>query len=382
MRKQIQLFLFTHAFPAIYSLTFSFSSPIYSFQGFTAKETRVRYSVTASYKTTPNLRRFNNVYLNGQRNNFWMNYSSDVKEENLPEIDHSEATKSDEIHIPNSNKAGVLDVLLDVKTINAIVLILFATFLILKLVLVDSQSWRGWSAEEIALRIPISNWREYENGLFDSPVSTKTIINTVIYLAGDWLAQIQWGKKSLTQFDISQTLRNGLIAMFLGPVIHFYYQFSDSILPQGDAINGARKIVMDSSIFATVKTFVYLFLVGFLKGDPIISAGENAKQKLLPCLITGWKFWPLAHCLTYSVIPPRHRVLWVNMLDLFWSSILASMANPVSSTQKNNENVNPFLKKNITNLEQVEAPGKFSRVSFDADKTNIEINTGSKGYEV
>lgn len=42
-----------------------------------------------------------------------------------------------------------------------------------------------------------------------------------------------------------------------------------------------------------------------------------------PC---SWKFWPIVHCVTYSVIPAQHRVLWVNSVDLVWNAILSSAA--------------------------------------------------------
>lgn len=40
----------------------------------------------------------------------------------------------------------------------------------------------------------------------------------------------------------------------------------------------------------------------------------------------SWKFWPIVHCVTYSVIPAQHRVLWVNSVDLVWNAILSSAA--------------------------------------------------------
>lgn len=43
------------------------------------------------------------------------------------------------------------------------------------------------------------------------------------------------------------------------------------------------------------------------------------------------KFWPIVHCITYSLIPAQHRILWVNSVDLFWNGLLASMAQKKSS---------------------------------------------------
>ena len=53
--------------------------------------------------------------------------------------------------------------------------------------------------------------------------------------------------------------------------------------------------------------------------------GECVVQRAaLPCLIAGWRFWPLAHLITYTVIPLHLRVLWVDVLEVAWVAILSS----------------------------------------------------------
>lgn len=37
-------------------------------------------------------------------------------------------------------------------------------------------------------------------------------------------------------------------------------------------------------------------------------------------------FVKTVHCITYSIIPARHRILWVNCVDLVWNAILATKA--------------------------------------------------------
>lgn len=36
----------------------------------------------------------------------------------------------------------------------------------------------------------------------------------------------------------------------------------------------------------------------------------------------GWRLWPLAHIVTYAVMPPEHRLLFVDMVELAWISVL------------------------------------------------------------
>ena len=91
-------------------------------------------------------------------------------------------------------------------------------------------------------------------------------------------------------------------------------------------MNRVEKIFMDQTIYLTVKCSIYIFSVGVLSGDSIETAKTTVKDKIGGVVLTAWKFWPLVHCITYGVIPARHRILWVNSVDLIWNAILASQA--------------------------------------------------------
>jgi protein Mpv17 len=177
------------------------------------------------------------------------------------------------------------------------------------------------------MRIPLDNWSSYESSLEEKPIFTKTLINVVIYLLGDWLAQTLFQKKNALDFDAARTLRNGFIGLCFGPLVHEYYQFSDYILPvEGGLWNRLEKILMDQTIYLTVKCSVYICAVGLLQGDSWDTCQQRVKDRITGIVFTAWKFWPLVHCITYSVIPAQHRILWVNCVDLVWNAILATMS--------------------------------------------------------
>jgi len=73
------------------------------------------------------------------------------------------------------------------------------------------------------------------------------------------------------------------------------------------------------------------FQLGVLSGKPLNDTAADVQGKLWPILSRAWRFWPFVHLITYSVIPPAQRVLWVNCVDLVWSSILAGMASGTPS---------------------------------------------------
>jgi len=218
------------------------------------------------------------------------------------------------------------DVLLS-KAVNCVFLVICFGLAIYSILDINHGITRGWTQQEIALRIPLDTWSSYEAALEEKPVVTKTMINVIIYLLGDWLSQTVFAKRNVLDFDLTRTLRNGLIGLGFGPLVHQYYQFSDAILPvDGGVSNRIAKIFMDQTIYLSVKCSLYIMAVNTLQGENLKASASAVKEKLPGIVGTAWKFWPLIHCITYSVIPARHRILWVNCVDLVWNAILASMS--------------------------------------------------------
>ncbi len=220
------------------------------------------------------------------------------------------------------------------KLFNTALLILCFGYAIYSIFTIDIGLTRGWSISEKAMRIPLDNWSSYESSLNNQPIFTKTTINVVIYLLGDWLSQTLFIKKNLLDFDAWRTMKNGFIGMIFGPIVHEYYEFSDYILPVDlNAYNRFKKIFMDQTIYIFTKCSIYIILVNLLGGESWEYSVEQSRGKIKNIMFTAWKFWPLVHCVTYTAIPARHRILWVNCVDLFWNAILASLAGNKKSDE-------------------------------------------------
>ena len=212
------------------------------------------------------------------------------------------------------------------RLLNLFLLFSCFSYALYTVVTIDSETSRGWTLQESLYRMPYDNWRNYEDALELAPMETKTAINVVIYLLGDWLSQTIFKKEDPLKFDAMRTLKNGLIGACFGPAVHLYYEWSDFILPVEEGFNRLYKILMDQTLYLGVKCSIYIAAVGFLNGEGPAEVSGAVKDRIKPIMSTAWKFWPLVHCCTYSVIPARHRVLWVNCVDLFWNAILASLS--------------------------------------------------------
>jgi hypothetical protein len=149
----------------------------------------------------------------------------------------------------NDNEDELLLISAEQKIINIMFLSLAFGYAIYTILNIDNGMTRGWSTSEISMRIPLDNWGAYESNLANKPIVTKTLINVIIYLLGDWLSQTAFQKKNLLNFDIKRTLRNGFIGLCFGPLVHQYYEFSDAILPaENGLIIKMEKILMDQTM--------------------------------------------------------------------------------------------------------------------------------------
>ena len=52
---------------------------------------------------------------------------------------------------------------------------------------------------------------------------------------------------------------------------------------------------------------------------------EDVKRITVPLIVSG--FEAAAHMVTYGLIPVEHRLLWVDLVEILWVTILAAHAS-------------------------------------------------------
>ncbi|CEM24033.1 unnamed protein product [Vitrella brassicaformis CCMP3155] len=212
------------------------------------------------------------------------------------------------------------------QTQNVAVLAAVAAYIFLQFSTVDSDIWRGWSFEEVLYRLPLANWNAYEAALAREPILTKSVLTGATYFIGDWIAQ--WventdaGRDPLL-VDRWRILRNTLLGfVVLGPLAHFYYDWNgDWPLPW------PVKLLFDQLAYVPFYNTVYFVLLEAMNGKTFKQAWDDYAKKWWTLLKAGLKLWPLVGILTYTIVPVRHRLLWVDSIEIIYAAILSSIAN-------------------------------------------------------
>lgn len=242
--------------------------------------------------------------------------------------------------VGNENEENVENVekLLD-RSINASIVLVAGTFALTKLLTIDSDYWHGWTIYEIVRYAPLHNWLAYEEALKTNPVFAKMVISGVVYSVGDWIAQCFEGKP-LFEFDRARMFRSGLVGFALhGSLSHYYYQFCEELFPYKGWWVVPVKVAFDQTAWSAVWNSIYYTVVGILRFDSPINIFNELKATFFPMLTAGWKLWPFAHLITYGVIPVEQRLLWVDMIELIWVTILSTYSNEKSEARSSSESI-------------------------------------------
>ncbi|KAL9183565.1 hypothetical protein ACHAXT_004421 [Thalassiosira profunda] len=196
---------------------------------------------------------------------------------------------------------------------------------------VNTGITRGWSAEEVAFRVPIDNWRSYNDILSVQPIQTKAITSATVYTIGDIIAQRTEGTEvgELDRGRIGRSLAAGLIGH--GPLSHVWYQvsedFFENVMHWTQWWSFIPKVAIDQTLWGPFWNNTYILLLGIMQFQKPGQIWSEVKRTTIPLIVSGLKLWPLAHCVTYGLVPVENRLLWVDMVEIIWVTILATTAS-------------------------------------------------------
>ena len=67
------------------------------------------------------------------------------------------------------------------------------------------------------------------------------------------------------------------------------------------------QILIDQTVWSATWNGTYYGLLGVLRREPPAVIAASVRASCLDLMVAGWKLWPLAHLVTYGLIPREHR---------------------------------------------------------------------------
>jgi protein Mpv17 len=92
--------------------------------------------------------------------------------------------------------------------------------------------------------------------------------------------------------------------------------------------------MVDQTIWGPIWNNTYILLLGLMKFDSFKNIGSDMKRSTVPLIVNGLKLWIPTHCITYGLIPTENRLLWVDLVEIVWVTMLASQAASASGQRE------------------------------------------------
>mmetsp|Transcript_6078 Transcript_6078/g.12942 ORF Transcript_6078/g.12942 Transcript_6078/m.12942 type:complete len:223 (-) Transcript_6078:805-1473(-) len=167
-------------------------------------------------------------------------------------------------------------------------------------------------------------WGAYLAKLSQEPLLTKSVSAGVLSIVSDVLSKLL-SKQKIKSSSIFNELTMGLVIR--GPLIHWFHLFLDRVVFRKARNQFAPavvigKLVLDQFVFSPLFISLYFILNALMLDQPVSDAIKKIRKTLVSVLVKNWSVWIPANAISYAVIPLNLRVLYGNIVSIFWTAYL------------------------------------------------------------
>lgn len=173
------------------------------------------------------------------------------------------------------------------------------------------------------------------------PLATKMATCLIGFGAGDLVAQtLQFAKapqlpempkrQLLAELDYGRVARMACFgALVAAPQMHIFFTWLDKVvmpLTPKSPLAVFSKVCIDQMLNSPLGTASFFTWTQAMQGRPENAIPEIA-DKLWPTTQVAWRLWPIAQAVNFVMVPTHLRVIFINAVAIFWTTILSGIGN-------------------------------------------------------
>ncbi|XP_037339017.1 peroxisomal membrane protein 2 [Pungitius pungitius] len=180
--------------------------------------------------------------------------------------------------------------------------------------------------------IQIRLLQQYLVLLKKNPILTKSVTSGILTALGNLLSQILEARKKanngalVNQIDPAGAARYAIYGLVItGPVSHYFYQLMEVWLPSTDPFCIVKRLLLDRLVFAPGFLLIFYFVMNILEAKGWKDFEKKMRGSYFTALKMNWKVWTPFQFININFVPVQFRVLFANVVALFWYAYLASV---------------------------------------------------------
>ncbi|XP_057181780.1 peroxisomal membrane protein 2 [Triplophysa rosa] len=163
------------------------------------------------------------------------------------------------------------------------------------------------------------------------PILTKSVTSGILSSFGNLLSQALESSKNNKEksprkkINVLGPVHFAIYGLVItGPVSHYFYHILEVLFPTTVPYCLVKRLLLERLIFAPAFLLLFYVVMNALEGKTIGDLQKKLTTTYWPSLKMNWKVWTPFQFININYIPAQFRVLFANIVALFWYAYLAS----------------------------------------------------------
>ncbi|KAA0716729.1 Peroxisomal membrane protein 2 [Triplophysa tibetana] len=163
------------------------------------------------------------------------------------------------------------------------------------------------------------------------PILTKSVTSGILSSLGNLLSQaLESSKNSKEKSEMKKINVLGPVHFAIygfvitGPLSHYFYHLLEVLFPTTVPYCLVKRLLLERLIFAPAFLLLFYVVMNAFEGKTVGDLQKKLTTSYWSSLKMNWKVWTPFQFINISYIPVQFRVLFANIVALFWYAYLAT----------------------------------------------------------